>query len=115
MYGVGLLTEQNWWFVYDGVKIANNCSNITKYQWSYNQGLMLAGCAYLYNYTEEEKWYNYTIKLLESAQVFFKNISGSMVMYEAACQPSIHVIMINGHLKHIFTISWVNICIGTSD
>lgn len=88
MYGVGLLTEQNWWFVYDGVKIANNCSNITKYQWSYNQGLMLAGCAYLYNYTEEEKWYNYTIKLLESAQVFFKNISGSMVMYEAACQPS---------------------------
>ena len=72
MYGVGLLTEQNWWFVYDGVKIANNCSNITKYQWSYNQGLMLAGCAYLYNYTEEEKWYNYTIKLLESAQVFSK-------------------------------------------
>ncbi|KAG7662723.1 DCW1 [[Candida] subhashii] len=88
MYGLGLLTEGDWWFVYDGANIANNCSNITKYQWTYNQGLMFSGCAYLYNYTEDEKWYNYTWKLLNSARVFFKNISGSMVMYEAACQPS---------------------------
>ncbi|WLF77400.1 hydrolase 76 protein [Lodderomyces elongisporus] len=87
MYGAGLLTEGNEWFVYDGVKIANNCSNITKYQWTYNQGLMLAGCAYLYNYTEEEKWLNYTKNLLHSSRVFFMNKTGSMVMYEAACQP----------------------------
>ncbi|CAI5756536.1 unnamed protein product [Candida verbasci] len=88
MYGVGLLTEGKWWFVYDGVKIANNCSNITGYQWTYNQGLMLAGCAYLYNYTEDERWLNYTLNLLRSAQVFFDDISGNKVMYEAACQPS---------------------------
>ncbi|EGW33528.1 mannan endo-1,6-alpha-mannosidase DCW1 precursor [Spathaspora passalidarum NRRL Y-27907] len=88
MYGVGLLTEGDWWFVYDGAKVANNCSNITKYQWTYNQGLMLAGCAYLYSYTQDKKWYNYTHRLLDGSRVFFKNISGSMVMYEAACQPS---------------------------
>ncbi|CAK9440374.1 uncharacterized protein LODBEIA_P44740 [Lodderomyces beijingensis] len=86
MYGVGLLTEGDSWFVYDGVKIDNNCSNITKFQWSYNQGFMLAGCAYLYNYTEEEKWYNYTHHLLNSARVFFRNMNGSEVMFEAACQ-----------------------------
>ncbi|KAI5960657.1 DCW1 [Candida pseudojiufengensis] len=93
MYGVGLMTEGDWWFVYDGVKIHDNCTAITKYQWTYNQGMMLAGCAYLYNYTEEPKWYNYTMSLLDSAQVFFKNMSDygypeSSVMYEAACQPS---------------------------
>ncbi|CAI5758837.1 unnamed protein product [Candida verbasci] len=88
MYGVGLLTENEWWFVYDGVKINNNCSNVTKNVWSYNQGLLLSGCAYLYNYTEDEKWLNYSMNFLRSAQVFFKNISGNMVIYEAACQPS---------------------------
>ncbi|SGZ53997.1 CIC11C00000005734 [Sungouiella intermedia] len=87
MYGVGLLTEGNWWFVYDGVKVANNCSNITKLQWTYNQGLMLAGCAYLYNYTLDEKWYNRTMSLLHAAQVFFYNKSSdAVIMYEAACQ-----------------------------
>lgn len=87
MYGVGLLTEGDWWFVYDGVKINNNCSDITKLQWTYNQGLMLAGCAYLYNYTLEEKWLNRTLNLLHAAQVFFYNKSSdAVIMYEAACQ-----------------------------
>lgn len=86
MYGVDLLTEGDWWFVYDGVKIDNNCLNITKLQWTYNQGLMLAGCAYLWNYTEETKWLNRTLNLLNSAQVFFQDKNGSDVMYEAACQ-----------------------------
>ncbi|KAK6204444.1 defective cell wall [Scheffersomyces amazonensis] len=84
MYGVGFLTEGDWWFVYDGAQIESNCTNITKYQWTYNQGLMLAGCAYLYNYTQDEKWLNRTLNLLNGAQVFFNN----SIMYEAACQPS---------------------------
>lgn len=88
MYGAGFLTEGDRWYVYDGAQIENNCSNVVKYQWTYNQGLMLAGCAYLYNYTEDEKWHNYTKGLLESAQVFFMDKNGSSVMYEAACQPS---------------------------
>lgn len=87
MYGVGLMTEGDWWFVYDGVKVDNNCSNITKLQWTYNQGLMLAGCAYLYNYTLEEKWLTRTNNFLHAAQVFFYNqLSDAVIMYEAACQ-----------------------------
>ncbi|WPK26577.1 hypothetical protein PUMCH_003935 [Australozyma saopauloensis] len=87
MYGVGLLTEGEWWFVYDGVKIYNNCSNITKLQWSYNQGLMLSGCAYLYNFTGDQKWYNRTMSLLHATTVFFYNKSeDAQIMYEASCQ-----------------------------
>lgn len=84
MYGIGLLTEGEHWFVYDGVTVGGNCSDITKLQWTYNQGLMMSGCAFLYNYTEDELWYNRTMRLLSGAQVFFKND----VMYEAACQDS---------------------------
>lgn len=87
MYGVGVLTEGDWWFVYDGVNIADNCTTVTKLQWTYNQGLVLAGCAFLYNYTLEEKWYNRTKALLHASQVFFYNKSSdAQIMYEAACQ-----------------------------
>ncbi|KAK6465145.1 defective cell wall [Scheffersomyces coipomensis] len=81
---VGFITTGDWWFVYDGAQIEVNCTNITKYQWTYNQGLMLSGCAYLYNYTQDDKWLNRTLNLLNGAQVFFNN----NIMYEAACQPS---------------------------
>lgn len=89
MYGVGLVTEGDSWYVYDGVKVANNCSNVTKYQWTYNQGLMLAGCAYLYNYTLDQKWYDRTMNFLYASHVFFYNQSSdAIIMYEAACQPT---------------------------
>lgn len=85
MYSVDLLTEGDWWFVYDGIQTAN-CSDITKYQWTYNQGLMLAGCAFLYNYTLDEKWYNRTHNFLKAASVFVYNKSSDAhIIYEAAC------------------------------
>lgn len=84
MYGVGLLTEGDWWLVYDGAKIEGNCTNMTKLLWTYNQGLMMSGCAFLFNYTLDPKWLERTENLLVGAQVFFKDD----VMYEAACQPS---------------------------
>lgn len=85
MYGVDLLTEGDWWFVYDGIQ-TSNCSQLTKYQWTYNQGLMLAGCAFLYNYTLDEKWYNRTHNFLHAALVFVYNKSyNAKIIYEAAC------------------------------
>lgn len=84
MEGVGLITEGDWYFIYDGVSINDNCSSVVKLQWTYNQGLMLAGSAYLYNYTEDEIWLNRTKRYLSSSSVFFNN----SVMYEAACQNS---------------------------
>lgn len=87
MYGVGLLSEGDDWFVYDGAQATENCSNITIWQWTYNHGLMLAGSAYLYNYTEDEKWLNRTLNFLHSARVFFyQKQADAIIMYEAACQ-----------------------------
>lgn len=82
MEEVDLITTDQYWFVYDGLAV-ENCSDVTRLQWTYNQGLMMAGAAYLYNYTEDEKWLNRTVNLVRSLVVFFANGS---IMYEAACQ-----------------------------
>lgn len=87
MHGVNLLTEGEWWRVYDGVNIQDNCTKVTQLQWTYNQGLMLAGCAYLYNHTLEEKWHNRTLNLLKGASLFvYEKLSDAHIIYEAACQ-----------------------------
>ncbi|SSD58352.1 probable Mannan endo-1,6-alpha-mannosidase DCW1 [Saccharomycodes ludwigii] len=84
MKSIGLINE-TWWFVYDGANInGTECETPEYLQWTYNQGLVLAGCAYLYNYTNETLWYNRTMKFLEGSSVFFNSTTG--VMYEAACQ-----------------------------
>lgn len=84
----GLIYEdRQWWFIYDGME-ADDCSNITRFQWSYNQGLFLAGSAFLYNFTGEEIWRNRTLQLLKGVEVFVADVyGGSSVLYEAACQP----------------------------
>ncbi|CAK7900619.1 mannan endo-1,6-alpha-mannosidase Dcw1p [[Candida] anglica] len=99
MLGVNLIHEGQYWgnhgnllqqgepyyFIYDGVNVGGNCSNVTELLWTYNQGLFLSGAAYLYNYTKDEIWYNRTAALLRGASIFFVNNS---VMYEASCQSS---------------------------
>ncbi|CCH46081.1 Mannan endo-1,6-alpha-mannosidase [Wickerhamomyces ciferrii] len=84
MEGTGLMTEGDYYFVYDGVNIGDNCSEPVKLQWTYNQGLMMSGAAYLYNYTGKDIWLNRTMRYLSSSSVFFNN----SVMYEVACQNS---------------------------
>ncbi|KAH3675453.1 hypothetical protein WICMUC_002742 [Wickerhamomyces mucosus] len=85
MAGTGLVYESSYWyFVYDGASITDNCTAITKLQWTYNQGLLLAGSAYLYNFTGEEIWHTRVKYFLNSSSVFFNH----SIMYEAACQPS---------------------------
>ncbi|KAG7194787.1 hydrolase 76 protein [Scheffersomyces spartinae] len=82
-----LKLQENWnlWFVYDGLN-NTNCSHVTEIQWTYNQGLMLNGAAFLCNYTQEEKWCNRTENLLAGSVVFFNRTTENPVMYEAACQ-----------------------------
>ncbi|CCC71600.1 hypothetical protein NCAS_0H02900 [Naumovozyma castellii] len=82
MYDVHLISNGSYMYVYDGVNIGDNCTTVTPYQWTYNQGLLLSGCAYLYNFTGEELWHNRTKNLLTAAGVFFNN----SILYEAACQ-----------------------------
>ncbi|KAK9368830.1 glycoside hydrolase [Lipomyces kononenkoae] len=83
--GVGLLDTEYYYF-YDGVGVADNCSVITRYQWSYNAACFLAGSAYLYNFTASSIWAERTQNILDGLQAFFDNENGG-VMYEVACEP----------------------------
>ncbi len=85
MYEKQFVNQSNgWWSVYDGASVDNDCKNVSQLQWTYNMGLMMAGSAYLYNYTKNETWLNRTENLVKGSAVFFKN----NIMYEAACQPA---------------------------
>jgi len=70
--------------LYDGADISDNCSNIVKYEWTYNYGLMIGGASYLYNLTEDDTWLERVTSLVEGAKVFFTDDD---VMYEKTCLP----------------------------
>lgn len=73
-------------FVHDGVEVENNCTGtVTPYVWTYNQGLLLSGCAYLYKRTNEEKWYTRTSAFLNTSERIFYEDD---VLYEVTCQSS---------------------------
>ncbi|CCH62542.1 hypothetical protein TBLA_0H02580 [Henningerozyma blattae CBS 6284] len=85
MEKTGLISNDTYFkFVYDGASIETNCTDITQFQWTYNQGLILSGCAYLYNHTEDSKWLTRTEQFVNGSAVFFNN----SIVYEAACQGS---------------------------
>lgn len=71
--------------IFDGADMAKNCSNVRQLEWTYNTGLFMSGCAFLYNMTEDKKWLDRADHIWNRAKVFFKN---GKVMYEAACQPT---------------------------
>lgn len=79
----GFITESPHYYAYDGANTETNCTNLTVYQWTYNAALVLSGCAYMYNYTEETIWLTRTEGFLKGISVFFDSDG---VMYEAACQ-----------------------------
>ncbi|KAF8417860.1 glycosyl hydrolase family 76-domain-containing protein [Tirmania nivea] len=75
--------------VFDGGHIEKGCLDTSYNQWSYNAGIILAGCATMYNYStpgaEQEKWRQRTEGLMKALDVFF--IWGAKdVMYEVACE-----------------------------
>lgn len=82
MEDVHLIDNGTYRYVYDGVSINDNCTTVTKYQWTYNQGLMLSGSAYLFNMTGSDLWHERTHAFLNASRVFFNN----SILYEAACQ-----------------------------
>lgn len=68
--------------IFDGAKIENNCSDITKIRWSYSYGVFIAGCAYLYDYTKDDKWKTRATDIITTAVDYFQ-IGGYMA--ETAC------------------------------
>jgi mannan endo-1,6-alpha-mannosidase len=74
------------YYVFDGAYIEVNCTQVHEYEWTYNYGLYMAGCAYLYNTTEDPVWLDRVQEIWNRAQVFFID----NVMYEAACEKEYH-------------------------
>lgn len=79
-------TNGSSWPVYDGGFISDNCTSVSNLEWTYNSGLFMSGCAYLYNYTGDAKWLTRLEGIWGRAKVFF--MPGTRIMYEAACQPT---------------------------
>ncbi|AAS51026.1 ACL202Wp [Eremothecium gossypii ATCC 10895] len=69
--------------VLDGAHVYTNCTDFTRYEWTYNYGVVLGGCAYMYNFTNGSPvWANRLNRVLNGALLFFEN----GIMYERTCQ-----------------------------
>jgi len=71
--------------IVDGADVPD-CTQVDYIQWTYNNGQFLAGCAYLYNYTNGDSvWKGRLDTLLSNAfQKFFT--SGAEILFEPACE-----------------------------
>ncbi|KAI1340384.1 glycoside hydrolase family 76 protein [Xylariaceae sp. FL0016] len=70
--------------IYDGAHVENNCTDINRAQFSYNNAVYLLGAAYMYNYTNgDQKWETALNGLIDSTlKVFFPN----NIAFEIACE-----------------------------
>lgn len=70
--------------IFDGAKIDDNgnCSDVTTLRWSYTYGILIAGCAYLSNYTEDTVWRDRAIEIIHVAVDYFAD---NGIMQETTC------------------------------
>jgi mannan endo-1,6-alpha-mannosidase len=84
-------------YIWDNTDTNNGCIDMEHHAWSYNYGTMLAGCAYLYNLTEDQQWATRAEHILDGAFTLFfpqtmdgvqnANLGGN-VMTEFQCEPT---------------------------
>lgn len=78
-------------YIWDNVNANTNCSEVVNYIWSYNYGVLLAGAAYMYNFTDgSDVWKGRVDELLSSAiKLYFDTPpSDGSVMIEYLCEES---------------------------
>ncbi|MCJ1307598.1 hydrolase 76 protein [Agyrium rufum] len=86
MSSIGLIDARSF-NVYDGSDDTLNCTEVNHIGWTYNAGMLLAGTAYLANFTGNSTWATRNTNLLASAVQFFGPYSNATgVMYEAPCE-----------------------------
>lgn len=74
-----------YWYVYDGAHIPNNCTVIVPWQFTYNSGGFILGAAAMYNLTEDDVWKDRLDNLIQGAKVFFTGPEKN-IMTEVACE-----------------------------
>lgn len=79
-------------YIWDNTNTDNNCTDQTNYVWTYNYGVMLAGAAYMYNYTNGSTiWLDRVNDLLNSTfSLFFPAKYGGNIMYELQCEEALN-------------------------
>lgn len=88
MWNVGFIVDSPSFIIYDGADDTDNCTDLTIHKWSYTYGIFMAGCAYLYNFTGEQKWYECADLILTASSYFFNDTSNGEIMTEMTCAPS---------------------------
>lgn len=66
MQGIGFMGTDNE-ALYDGAKVEENCTNINKEQYSYNNAVFLQGAAFMYNYVRHSFEQHTAMRLLALA------------------------------------------------
>lgn len=85
MESVEFITEKNGqMYIQDGATIDDNCTDFTKTEWSYSYGILMAGCAYMYDYTKDDKWLTRVQEILTSSSFFFYD---GKILSESSCAP----------------------------
>jgi mannan endo-1,6-alpha-mannosidase len=81
--------QQTGYKVADGVDVGDPCDNVHDAYFSYNYGTFIAGCAYLYDYSNgDQKWLDYLNGFLKGADLFFPEQYGGGIMSEIQCEQS---------------------------
>lgn len=78
---VNYIEEDNDYYIHDGANVKENCTHMSSQRWSYTYGILMSGCAYMYNYTEDDVWLSRVNGLIEASDYFFNN----SIMYESTC------------------------------
>ena len=79
-------TNSTTYAIYDGAQVPT-CSNMNQVQWTYNNGLFMGGCAFMYNFTKgNATWQGRADRLIERTTDFFGGAANNII-YEPACEP----------------------------
>jgi mannan endo-1,6-alpha-mannosidase len=72
--------------VYDGTSTGDNCTSLDHTLWTYTAGMMLNGCATMWNVTQESKWQDRAQGIWNIANSTFFN--EQKIMYEV-CEATV--------------------------
>ncbi|KKA27640.1 hypothetical protein TD95_001711 [Thielaviopsis punctulata] len=71
--------------VYDGAYISTDCTTLTPYQWTYNNGVFMLGLSAMYNMTGDDKWKQELDSMINGSKIFFRGPDDN-IMTEVACE-----------------------------
>ncbi|KAJ5740924.1 hypothetical protein N7493_000796 [Penicillium malachiteum] len=75
------------WTISDSTNGQEDCANGDATQWSYNYGIYMGGCAYLYNITQDEYWLECTTGLMDTLFSEFFTEANNYIIEDFECEP----------------------------